>query len=391
MTPRTHSVTHAVTHTVTPSSPAARAASGPGRAPGSDVRARRPGSARHRVRGGRTAAHARMVARRRAAALFERPGTSTTHPPPGGDAPSPPAAGGASPALGRVVVAAPAPLRPGRPVAQAPLAGGSPALPPPVVGDPQTPVGTPVPQAEAGAGVAAEGAGPGGGTGLERRDRWRLGVRDRLPLWVQTRCGMEPRTVVALVIVLVVAVTLAGRYFWTGRPEAVRAPDVVTGAASAPAAAASRRPPAGTPPVVVDVSGTVRRPGVLRLPAGSRVADALRAAGGVRPGSDVTGLNRARVLMDGEHIVVGAAPAPPGPVTGAPGAAVVGGVPAGPVSLNTATVEQLDTLPGVGPVLAQHIVDHRTRHGGFRSVDELREVNGIGERRFADLQPLVRP
>ncbi len=75
---------------------------------------------------------------------------------------------------------------------------------------------------------------------------------------------------------------------------------------------------------------------------------------------------------------------------GAAGAAP-GAAPAAPVSLNTATVEQLDTLPGVGPVLARHIIDYRTQHGGFRSVDELREVNGIGDRRFADLRPLVRP
>lgn len=145
--------------------------------------------------------------------------------------------------------------------------------------------------------------------------------------------------------------------------------------------------------IVVDVSGKVRRPGVLQLPSGARVADALRAAGGVRAGADLTGLNRARVLMDGEQIVVGV-PSGPSAVGGAGGAAAVGGggsSSAGPVSLNTATVEQLDTLPGVGPVLAQHIVDYRAQHGGFRSVDELREVNGIGDRRFADLQPLVGP
>lgn len=122
------------------------------------------------------------------------------------------------------------------------------------------------------------------------------------------------------------------------------------------------------------------------------MADALRAAGGARPGVDITGLNRARVLLDGEQVVVGA---PPGPlVSGAPGGGGTGGrggPAAGPVSLNSATVEQLDTLPGVGPVLAQHILDYRAQHGGFRSIDELREVNGIGDRRFADLQPLVRP
>lgn len=145
--------------------------------------------------------------------------------------------------------------------------------------------------------------------------------------------------------------------------------------------------------VVVDVSGKVRRPGVLRLPVGARVVDALRAAGGVPPGTDTTGLNRARVLMDGEHVVVGVpvAAAPPGALPVAAPQGVPGSVGAeGPVSLNTATVEQLDTLPGVGPVLARHIVEHRTQRGGFRSVEELREVRGIGDRRFADLRPRVR-
>ncbi|MFI8365852.1 helix-hairpin-helix domain-containing protein [Streptomyces sp. NPDC085466] len=146
----------------------------------------------------------------------------------------------------------------------------------------------------------------------------------------------------------------------------------------------------------MDVGGKVRRPGVLTLPAGSRVADALRAAGGVRAGADLTGLNRARVLFDGEQVLVGV------PGAGVPGAGAAGGSGGGgpgpgagasgvPVSLNTATAEQFDGLPGVGPVLARRIVDHRTEHGGFRSVEELREVDGIGERRYADLQPLVRP
>jgi competence protein ComEA len=154
-------------------------------------------------------------------------------------------------------------------------------------------------------------------------------------------------------------------------------------------------------PIVVDVSGKVREPGVHRLPAGSRVADALQAAGGVRPGTKTEGLNRARFLVDGEQVVVGGAvPVPGAVVGGAVGSAGVGaggsvggaGVgPAAPVPLNTATVEQLDTLPGVGPVLAQHIIEYRTQHGGYRSVDELREVNGIGDRRFADLRNLVQP
>ncbi|MER6236565.1 MULTISPECIES: ComEA family DNA-binding protein [Streptomyces] len=141
------------------------------------------------------------------------------------------------------------------------------------------------------------------------------------------------------------------------------------------------------------MSGKVRRPGIQHLPSGSRVADALRAAGGAREGADVTGLNQARVLTDGEQVLVGL-PAAQSAAAGAEGSGGSGTAqagPAAPVSLSTATVEQLDTLPGVGPVLAQHIIDYRTEHGGYRSVDELREVDGIGDRRFADLRPLVRP
>ncbi|WUB38310.1 ComEA family DNA-binding protein [Streptomyces sp. NBC_00588] len=239
-------------------------------------------------------------------------------------------------------------------------------------------------------------------------DAWRaragLALRERMPLWLQTRCGLERRSVLALSVLLVVAAVFAVQYFWTGRTQSVRAPEVVRAAApfgerkgsGAPEPEASARTPgvSGTAgaQIVVDVGGKVRDPGIHRLPAGSRVVDALRAAGGVRPGTKLDGLNRARFLVDGEQVIVGApaAPAPAAAGGGSSGAAA-GGAPAAPIVLSTATVDQLDTLPGVGPVLAQHIVDYRTRHGGFRSVDELREVNGIGDRRFADLRDLVRP
>ncbi|MGK5544099.1 ComEA family DNA-binding protein [Streptomyces sp. URMC 127] len=247
---------------------------------------------------------------------------------------------------------------------------------------------------------------PQGGT-------WRLAMRERLPLWLQLRCGIEPKTLAALAVVLMAACAFAAYHFLAGRPQTVRVParDASAEASAvvtpplpvAPSPAPSRT---GGGAVVVDVAGKVRRPGVLRLPPGSRVADALAAAGGARPGADTTGLNRARVLVDGEQIVVGApagrpggpggspapapAPAPP-PAPGAAAAAGGGPAPGGPVSLNSATAEQLDALPGVGPVLARHIVDYRTQHGGFRSVEELRKVNGIGSRRFADLRPLVQP
>lgn len=259
---------------------------------------------------------------------------------------------------------------------------------------------------EAGPGGGREPAGPGAGPAARLR-RAGLAVLERLPLWVRLRCGLEPRTLAALAVVLVAAVVLAGVHFWSGRPQTVRPPEPVgadglsredPGRAapptplqpgSGPVTGAQGEPvPDGR--VVVDVGGKVRRPGVLRLPAGSRVADALAAAGGPKEGTDLTGLNRARVLVDGEQVLVGVAPsAAPATATGTGGPAPPART--GPISLNAATAEELDTLPGVGPVLARHIVEYRGRGGGFRSVDELREVDGIGERRFADLRPLVRP
>ncbi|GGP91408.1 MULTISPECIES: ComEA family DNA-binding protein [Streptomyces] len=235
-------------------------------------------------------------------------------------------------------------------------------------------------------------APPGEAAALPAGTARRLAVRERLPVWLQARCAVEPRTVAAVGVVLVAAVGFAGQQYWSSRPREVTAPALAAPAVVPAGATASAGPPAaaggGAAParIVVDVGGKVREPGVRRLPAGSRVEDALAAAGGVRPGTDTTGLNRARVLVDGEQVLVGvnATAQPP------PGGAV-GGPPAGPLSLGSATVEQLDGLPGVGPVLAQHIVDFRTARGGFRSVEELRQVNGIGERRFADLRTLVRP
>ncbi|MEU3460200.1 ComEA family DNA-binding protein [Streptomyces sp. NPDC006733] len=230
--------------------------------------------------------------------------------------------------------------------------------------------------------------------------------------WLFVRCGLEFRTAAALLVVLAVAVGFAVQHFWTGRPRTVSAPARIDGPPSgSPLSAARDRqsasgsgpsgsgpsgflPPGFVPAAVavprtvltVDVAGRARRPGVLRLPAGSRVADALAAAGGALPGTDTSALNLARVLSDGEQVVVGGPPAPAGPGQG-PG----GGASAGPVSLNSATAEQLETLPGVGPVLARHILDYRAQHGGFASVEQLRDVTGIGDRRFSDLKPLVRP
>lgn len=145
-------------------------------------------------------------------------------------------------------------------------------------------------------------------------------------------------------------------------------------------------PTDGADEVVVDVAGKVRRPGIVRLPAGSRVVDALEAAGGPRRGVDLSGLNLARVLTDGEQVLVGQ-PAPAGPAAGAaPGATPAGGAL---VNLNTATQAELETLPGVGPVTATSILDWRLEHGAFSNVDELLEVSGIGDATLAEIAPHV--
>ncbi|KMS71646.1 DNA-binding protein [Streptomyces viridochromogenes] len=367
--------------------------SGPGRGPHSDGRARH--RRRLHVRGRARQHHASAAElRRRADVIFAEQAVewreSGAGPPPGGEGSAPGAGLGEEPAR-RMHAAVGVDDR---------YADRS--------------EGPDVPEADAGAGV---GAGVGGGVGDGTADAdagvWRSragsALRERMPVWLQARCGLERRSVVALTVVLVLAAGFAVQHFWAGRAQSVRAPEVVRAAAAyggeqqggetepgASAVGVSGTPgAAGTaaPEIVVDVSGKVREPGIHRLPAGSRVVDALRAAGGVRPGTKTDSLNRARFLVDGEQVIVGDPAAVPGaaPGAGAGAVAVPGTAPTAPVSLNTATVDQLDTLPGVGPVLAQHIIDYRTQQSGFRSVDELREVNGIGDRRFADLRNLVRP
>jgi competence protein ComEA len=161
------------------------------------------------------------------------------------------------------------------------------------------------------------------------------------------------------------------------------------GAPDSSAVAAPGTSSAGASVLVVDVEGRVRRPGLVRLLAGSRVADAVRSAGGSAPGAVLARLNLARVLTDGEQLLV------PGPGDLLPPAMPSGASSAvagssGPVDLNAATREGLDALPGVGPVLAGRIVAWRAAHGRFTSVDELGEVPGIGPKALERLRPLVR-
>jgi len=229
-------------------------------------------------------------------------------------------------------------------------------------------------------------------------------VHDRLPPTLQgsTLLSAGHLSVVALLVAAAFAVTawwvvradgaatVAPAARWSepsGGVEAAPA-QLVTPAAD-PTATATTGDPAV---VVVDVAGKVRRPGIATLPIGSRVVDALEAAGGVRHGVDLTTLNLARLLVDGEQIVVGV-PSPGGVAApavssgGLAGGAADGGTPL--VNINSATQAQLEELPGVGPVTAQAILQWRTDNGPFTAVDELLEVSGIGDATLAEIAPFV--
>ncbi len=185
--------------------------------------------------------------------------------------------------------------------------------------------------------------------------------------------------VLAGAFVLLVVLVFAGRFV------------LRTGTAST-ATAASVEPIRATPAprLVVHVVGAVRRPGLYRLPQGSRIADAVARAGGPAPRADLELVNLAAKLADGVQVVVPRR-APPASATGAAAADTGGAAAAGPVHLNTATLEQLDALPGVGPVTAQKILDYRQKHGAFSSVDDLDAIPGIGPARLEQLRDLVAP
>jgi competence protein ComEA len=154
-------------------------------------------------------------------------------------------------------------------------------------------------------------------------------------------------------------------------------------AQATPAAAAQPIQAEQGPELVVHVVGAVHRPGLYRLGPGSRVADAVRRAGGATRRADVSLVNLAAPLADGIQVVV--------PVKAAPGQSSAGATAEGPVHLNIATLEQLDTLPGVGPVTAQKILDYRQKNGAFSSLDELDAIPGIGPARIEQLRDVAAP
>lgn len=206
-------------------------------------------------------------------------------------------------------------------------------------------------------------------------------IRDRL-------AALSRGELVGLVVVGVV--TLAGVGVWYVR-SLPRPVDVRTAPERVPSPAPAGSPSAVPAVVLVDVAGWVRRPGVYEFDAGARVIDAVEAAGGARPGAELQVLNLAAPLVDGTQVFVPKqGQVPPGGTAagGVPGAAP-GASSDGLVNVNTATADQLDTLPGIGEVLAQAIIDHRTENGPFTSVDQIVDVSGIGDATLEKLRPLV--
>ncbi|MCL2543577.1 MAG: ComEA family DNA-binding protein [Nocardioidaceae bacterium] len=237
-------------------------------------------------------------------------------------------------------------------------------------------------------------------TGLVEAVRTRLPPMPALPT-----LGAQHLALVALLL----AVAIGGVAWWLLRdrgseealPTAGAAAPLASSGASAAAVIPGEEPLATSAPqssassagagsVTVDVVGRVRHPGIAVLHQGARVVDAIKAAGGVRHGVDLSGLNLARVLTDGEQIAVGvagSATVPDG--SGSAGVPGAGAVPGGLVNLNTATEQQLEALPEVGPVTAQAILAWRQQNGAFTSVDQLLDVQGIGDKTLAQLTPYV--
>jgi competence protein ComEA len=211
---------------------------------------------------------------------------------------------------------------------------------------------------------------------------------DRLRRWRD-----DPR--VAALLLLTVAIAAGGFWFRSGISSASPSSDggPTTRATTVPVATSTTTATAGV--VVVHVAGAVAKPGVVTLAAKRRVVDAIDAAGGALPDADLDRLNLAAPLTDGSRIAVPkrGEPAPALEPTATPGpagaTATQGATATGPINLNSATQADLETLPGIGPTLAQAIIAERDRSGGFRSVDDLRRVRGIGDARFAQVQPLV--
>jgi competence protein ComEA len=214
---------------------------------------------------------------------------------------------------------------------------------------------------------------------------------------------LSRRQIIAYVAVAVVVVAIGVRYVVLPRqagPQEAQAVVLAPVAASPSAQGAEAASPAAspTPDVLVYVCGAVRTPGVVRLPAGARVTDALQLAGGPTAKAELAAVNLAAQVTDGQQILVpergavavATAPSSSGSSSGATGATSAGGAtPGSLININTASLEELDSLDGVGPSTAQKIIDYRTENGGFKTIDEIKEVPGIGDAKFASMQDSI--
>jgi competence protein ComEA len=232
----------------------------------------------------------------------------------------------------------------------------------------------------------------------------RAWVEDRLPLGAQALLRRANRgtvlTVVALVVVAILGVVVVMHHRSVGSPAYAGAswpgsmspdPTAIASSGSSGTATGTASGGGSAGSIVVDVGGKVRHPGLVTLPPGSRVADAIAAAGGALRHRDVATTDLAAKVGDGQLLLIGPSSAGAGSAASAPSGSADASASAAPVSLSSADLTTLETLPGVGPVTAQKIIDWRTAHNGFTSIEQLQQVPGIGPAHYAEIQSLVTP
>lgn len=235
--------------------------------------------------------------------------------------------------------------------------------------------------------------------GVSPADLARGWAKDRAPVWLhgvldRATVGSVVSTVAAVVAVIVALVMVVHRH--EAPSDSASYPSSTSNLVGGASGSGSYQEPSADPvtssaaSIVVDVGGRVRRPGLVTLPAGARVADAVDAAGGPLRHRELAATNLAARVTDGQLLLIGTKPTVAPTAAGAD-SGTSSASPVAPIDLNSATLEDLETLPGIGPVTGQKIIDWRTAHSGFTSIEQLQQVSGIGPATYAELSPLVTP